>query len=48
MWRALGFPIQMRMLSLVRNCGAEATRDFGSGIGQYSPFSPENQAVSAI
>jgi hypothetical protein len=48
MWRALGFLIQMRMLSLVRNCGAEATRDFGSAIGQFFPLSPENQAASAI
>jgi hypothetical protein len=48
MWRALGFIIHMRMLSLVRNCGTEATRDFGSAIGQFFPLSPENQATSAV
>jgi hypothetical protein len=47
MWRSLGFPDQMRMLTLVRNCGAEATRDFGSAIGQFFSLLPGKHAASA-
>jgi hypothetical protein len=48
MWRALGFIIHMRMLSLVRNCGTEATRDFGSAMDNFFRFRRENQATSAV